>query len=99
EYIMDAETSDPKALQDVMRIVVESCDRVIDMVNTLIEVSRVEQGSADQSLEVQHVDLHDMAASSVAPLRGLAERKGIELALDFPAEPLRLQGDLGLLNH
>jgi PAS domain S-box-containing protein len=98
EYLQDADPQDERALRDVMRIIVESCDRVIDMVDTLIEVSRVEQG-AEQTLQVQQLDLREVATSSVDQLRHVAARKQIALALDFPGEPLRLFGDAGLLHQ
>lgn len=99
EYVMDAGAHDEQALREVMKVIVESCDRVIDMVDTLIEVSRVEQGAAEQILQMQKLDLRDVAASSIDPLRYAAERKGIELSLELPGEPLSLQGDGGLLHQ
>ena len=37
-----------------------NCDRVIDMVDTLIEVSRIEQGSAAATLHVQTLDVREV---------------------------------------
>lgn len=99
EYLMDVGVGDERSLRDVMRILVESCDRVIDMVDTLIEVSRIEQGAAQQSLQVQSLDLQEVATSSVDPLRSSAAKKGVTVSFDFPMEPLGLQGDGGLLHH
>ncbi len=98
EYLQDADAQDPRSLREVMRIIVESCDRVIDMVDTLIEVSRVEQG-AGQPLNVEPVDLREVAASSIDQLRHVAAKKQIAVAVEFPGEPLRLQGDVGLLHQ
>ena len=99
EYLMDAGGTDERTLRDVMRILVESCDRVIDMVETLIEVSRIEQGAAQQTLQVQSLDLEEVATASVDPLKPSAAKKGVILTFDFPTEPLGLQGDGGLLHH
>jgi PAS domain S-box-containing protein len=100
EYLIDAGTPDEHGLKDVMRVVVESCDRVIDMVDTLIEVSRVEEGgAAERTLQVQRLDLREVAAASLDPLRHAAGKKGIELATEFPSEPLSLHGDGGLLHQ
>jgi two-component system phosphate regulon sensor histidine kinase PhoR len=99
EYLMDAGAADERALRDVMRILVESCDRVIDMVDTLIEVSRIEQGTAQQALQVQSLDLMEVATASVDPLKPTAAKKGVSVTFDFPGEPLGLQGDGGLLHH
>jgi signal transduction histidine kinase len=97
EYLIDAGIPDAQGLRDVMRVVVESCDRVIDMVDTLIEVSRVEQGAAEQTLQVQRLDLREVASASLDPLRHAASKKGIDLTTEFPGEPLSLHGDSGLL--
>ncbi|HET9300654.1 MAG TPA: GAF domain-containing protein, partial [Candidatus Polarisedimenticolaceae bacterium] len=99
EYLMDAGAADDRSLRDVMRILVESCDRVIDMVDTLIEVSRIEQGTAQQALQVQALDLREVATTSVDPLKPTAAKKGVNVTFDFPLEPLGLQGDGGLLHH
>jgi PAS domain S-box-containing protein len=99
EYLIDAGAPDEHGLKDVMRVVVESCDRVIDMVDTLIEVSRVEEGAAERTLQVQRLDLREVASASLDPLRHAATKKGIELLTEFPAEPLDLHGDGGLLHQ
>jgi PAS domain S-box-containing protein len=85
------------AERDAIHVMLESCDRLIDLVDTLIEVSRIEQGMAEQTLRVESLDLRELAEHSIEPLRRVAERKQIELQLEFPAPPLRLQGDHGLL--
>jgi signal transduction histidine kinase len=99
EYLRGAGAPDEAALKDVMRIVVESCDRVIDMVDTLIEVSRIEQGTAASTLHVQTLDVREVLQSSLEPLRPQAEKKGLRLALELPDRPLRAQGDGGLLQQ
>jgi signal transduction histidine kinase len=80
-----------------MRILVESCDRVIDLVDTLIEVSRVEQGTPRETLHLQSLDVRDLALTSLEPLRPVAEKKGITVDLDVPEEGLTVTGDGGLL--
>jgi two-component system phosphate regulon sensor histidine kinase PhoR len=82
-----------------MRIITESCDRVIDLVDTLLEVSRVEQGMAEQTLQIQELDLREVAASSVEPLKAAAHKKAISLDLLLPEQPLALWGDSGLLHQ
>lgn len=97
EYLGGAAAPDRAALTDIMRIVTESCDRVIDMVDTLIEVSRIEQGSAAVTLHVQSLDVREIVTSSLEPLRPQAQKKGLRLALELPERPLRAEGDGGLL--
>ncbi len=95
DYLL--ETLEDKGQRDVLRIVLESSDRLMDFVDTLIEVSRIEQGLAEQTLHVENLDLREVAEQSLEPLRRAAEKKGVELRVEFPAAPMRLQGDSGLL--
>jgi len=80
----------------IMNVIVESCDRLIDMVDTLIEVSRVEHGMAGATLRVRPLDLRAVAASALEPLRATAGRKQIELCVEL-SEPLPVEGDADLL--
>jgi PAS domain S-box-containing protein len=98
EYLMDAAIPDEASLRDLMRIIVESSDRVIDMVDTLIEVSRVEQG-ARQVLQVRELDLREVVTSSLGPLKAGVEKKGVSLVCELPGESLCVQADSGLLHH
>ncbi|MCI0548633.1 MAG: HAMP domain-containing histidine kinase, partial [Candidatus Rokubacteria bacterium] len=98
EHLMNEGSPPDGSISDVMRVIVESCDQIIDMVDTLIEVSRIEEEGA-RSLALRSVDLRDVAASSVDPLRLRAAKKGVELDLEFPPEPVRVQGDPALLDH
>jgi PAS domain S-box-containing protein len=98
EYLRDADGA-AVDVRGVMRVVLESCERVIDMVDTLIDLNRVEQGRARDTLQFQVLDLRELAEAAVEPLRAAAERKGLTLELRFPGEPLRLRGDAGLLQQ
>lgn len=99
EYLRGGGLPDEAALKDVMRIVIESCDRVIDMVDTLIEVSRVEQGSAAATLQVQSLDLAELVQSALEPLRAQADKKGLTLSLELGTAPLHAEADGGLLQQ
>ena len=99
EFLGETGSPGPDGLKDVMRILVESCDRVIDLVDTLLEVSRVEQEEAERILELQTLDLRELAAASLEPVRPAAERKGVSLDLEFTGDSLELEGDRGLLRQ
>jgi signal transduction histidine kinase len=98
EHLMNEGPPVDGSLPEVMRVIVESCDQIIDMVDTLIEVSRIEQ-EGESTLEVRLLNLHDLVESSVDPLRLRAAKKGVELTVDFPGEALRVSGDASLLDH
>ncbi len=98
EHLMNEGPPAEGSLSDVMRMMVESCDQIIDMVDTLIEISRIEQ-EGERSLEMRLLDLRELVTSSVDPLRLRAAKKGVELALDLPEGPLSIRGDPSLLDH
>jgi len=99
EFLREADRVAPETLKDILRVMSESCERVIEMVDTLIDVSRLEQEQAARSLQMQTLDLRQISEASVEPLRAVAQRKGIALGFDFPDEDLLLQGDRGLLHQ
>ena len=71
---------------------------MIDMVDTLLEVSRIEHDSAQQSLQIARVEgLREIVQASIEPLRAAAERKQLQVEVDLPDQPLALEGDGGLL--
>ena len=97
EFLLE---SNPQgSLHDMMSVLVESCDRVIDLVDTLIEVSRIEQGEGERILNVRRLDLREVAESSVEALRWFAARKRILVELDFPSGDFGLDADGGLLQQ
>ncbi len=96
DYLLEAAPETDKSQRDVLKIVLESSDRLIDLVDTLIEVSRIEQGITQQTLRVEPLDLRELAEASLETLRRVAEKKGVALLLEFPG-PLRLEGDPSLL--
>jgi signal transduction histidine kinase len=98
-YLMEEGLPAETTLPEVMGVLVESCDQIIDMVNTLIEVSRIEQGGPEVALSIRTLDLRELALSSTEPLRRLADKKAIALDIQFPREPLTIQGDQELLQH
>jgi PAS domain S-box-containing protein len=96
EYLSD-DGPEPGALRDISRVISDSCDRVIDLVDTLLEVSRLEQGG-EPALALTSVDLGEVARVAAEALGRTAERKGVRLVLEL-CEPLRLEADTGLLQH
>jgi PAS domain S-box-containing protein len=87
------------SLHEVMKVLVESSDRVIDLVDTLIDVSRIEQGQDNSILNVRRLDLRELAEGSVETLRFTAARKKVQVELDFPAGDCKLEGDGSLLHQ
>jgi two-component system phosphate regulon sensor histidine kinase PhoR len=99
EFVRDQGVPADSSLGEVMGVMVESSDQMIDMIDTLLEVNRIEQGETLRRLEMRTVSVGDMVDSALLTLRGLAGKKGATLAIDLPEEPLQVTGDPPLLAH
>ncbi len=61
-------------------------DRFEDMLADLLEISRFDAGAA--MLDAERVDVRDVVTTTVDQAGPLAERKGVWLHVEMPAEPL-----------
>jgi signal transduction histidine kinase len=98
EFLRDG-PPEGESLEDVLRVMAESCDRLIEMVDTLIDVSRIEREEARRLLQIRALDLRELTAASVEVLRLAARKKNVALHLDFPSAGLGLEGDGNLLHQ
>jgi two-component system phosphate regulon sensor histidine kinase PhoR len=64
---------------------------IAQMVNELLDLSRIESGGAVVHLD--DVDLGEIAAASAERLRLFAERQGVRLIVEAPAGSPRVRGD------
>jgi signal transduction histidine kinase len=99
EYLMQGAMPDERSFKEILRILVESSDRLIDMVDTLLEVGRIEQGAPAETLRIQPLEMRDLIVGSINDLRAAAERKEITLSLSLPDGPMTVHGDVGLLQQ
>ena len=99
EFVRDQGVPVDSSLPDVMGVMLDSCDQMIDMVDTLLEVSRIEQGETSRRLDVRPVALDEVVDTALASVRGLAEKKEARIDISFPKDPLRVTGDSSLLAH
>jgi signal transduction histidine kinase len=99
EFVRDQGVPAGSSLADVMRVMLDSCDQMIDMVDTLLEVSRIEQGETGRRLDVRPVPMDEVLDSALSSVRGLADKKEARIEVSLPAEPLRVAGDPALLAH
>lgn len=87
------------ALPDYERLAadtIEACDRLLDMINTMLTISKTEAGA--ESLDVSTVDLTRVVADACEIFEPLAEDKGIRLSWDAP-EGVVCTGDVGKLQR
>ena len=75
---------------------VEECDRLLEMIDTMLFISRTEAGVTRS--ELREVDLAAVAADACRLFQALAEEKGVRLSCDAPAV-LPVSGDIRLLQR
>ncbi|WP_239097217.1 MtrAB system histidine kinase MtrB [Asanoa ferruginea] len=66
-------------------------DRFESLLTDLLEISRYDAGFA--MLDAEPTDLVPIVHRAVEPLRGLAERCGVPLEVDVPADPVIVEAD------
>ena len=70
--------------QDLLEISKKSVDRLIRMINEILDLSKIEAGQI--RLELERGDLTEPVERSIRGLRSLADRTGVSLRLVRPAE-------------
>ncbi len=75
---------------------IEECDRLLDMINTMLMISKSDAGAGDETLEP--VNLADVVRGAMALFGPLAEDKGLTLSGDIP-DVLMVSGDLKMLQR
>jgi PAS domain S-box-containing protein len=87
-------TEDQKSF---MRVVLSSIERMNELINTLLDISRIESGT----LRINPTALHyqDVITAIVREQKGAAYEKGILVSLKLPIEPLLVMADLLLLKE
>jgi heavy metal sensor kinase len=75
---------------------VEQCDRLLDMVNTTLMISRTEAGAME--INVQKVDLGKLVQQAGLLFQPVAEDKGVHLSWAV-TDGCKFQGDLHLLQR
>jgi heavy metal sensor kinase len=75
---------------------IEECDRLLDMINTMLMISKTDAGAGDVAMGP--VNMADEIRGAVALFAPLAEDKGLRLTCDTP-DSLMVEGDLRLLQR
>jgi heavy metal sensor kinase len=75
---------------------VEECDRLLEMIDTMLFISRTEAGVTQP--QRQELDLAAVVGDACRLFEALAEEKGIRLRCDAP-EPLPIWGDTRLIQR
>jgi two-component system phosphate regulon sensor histidine kinase PhoR len=86
----EAEQASPRLRDRIAKIEVET-GHLTQMVNELLDLSRIESGSVQLLLD--DVDLARVARATTERLRLFAERQGVALVLDVPESAPPIRGD------
>lgn len=82
---------DARATRHASEIIARQADHMTELVNDLLDVSRVTRGLV--TLEKEELDLNAIVASAVEQVRPLIESKRHALALQLSGEPAHVFGD------
>ena len=87
----------PDTLPGLLQVLRSNIARLDALVHDLAEASRAEAGSLP--LALAPLDARDVVRDSVAAIRPHAERKGLALTVDLPADPAPVLADRALLEQ
>ena len=62
----------------------DNCDRLIRLINDLLDLSQIESGKI--SLQLEPTKLYPILDAAIAGIQPIADRKGIQVNLDCPAD-------------
>ena len=83
--------------QEPVRMCRKEISRLTRLVSDLLDVSRLEAGKL--AMQRERVELTDVLRSVVRFLEGMAKERGLALALELPAPPAEVAGDLDRLQQ
>ena len=75
---------------------IEECDRLLDMINTMLIISRTEAGV--NQLDCQKLDIGKLVTDACSIFQAPAEEKGLTLDCDGPG-PISIDGDVRLIQR
>jgi signal transduction histidine kinase len=77
-------SSDPALLREALADCLEESDRVIEMLNTLMDISEAETGT--MALRREPTDLNDLIRQSVDLYEDVADERGVDIRINVPSE-------------
>jgi len=81
---MALNSSDPVLLRDALADCLDESDRVIEMLNTLMDISEAETGT--MTLHREPIDLSDLIGQSVELYEDLADERGVTIRTSVPSK-------------
>ena len=83
DLVLDGEAGELGETQlEYLGIVKENSDRLVKLINDLLDISRIESGRVH--LKIEPVDLSDVVADVVGTLRAVLDQGHVDLKIDLP---------------
>ncbi|WP_028392204.1 two-component system histidine kinase PnpS [Bacillus cihuensis] len=91
ETLLDGALKDEQALYDFLKIILSESDRLQELIQELLDLSKIEQ--QDFVLQIDSVNVSTILEESMAMLCGKAEEKNITLILESKSPSLWVEGE------
>ncbi len=91
--LMEEVTADENSLRqhEFMEQVSRNCYNLLEMINALLEVSRLEAGRLP--LHLEEVNLEELITNSITQIIMTAQEKQVSINLDLPSQPINIRVD------
>lgn len=80
EMLLGGEYDSTETLREYLNILDSEADRMISLINDLLDLGRLESGKL--TMDMERVQLEEIAAYAVRSMEGLAAQKGVTLAFE-----------------
>jgi signal transduction histidine kinase/CheY-like chemotaxis protein len=87
----------PPELRDYADQIEAGGHRLLDTLTSVLDFAKIEAGQMQPSFTV--VDAAHVARGVESELRGIAARKGLDLIVEAPVEPVHVRGDSGFVHR
>lgn len=92
DLILDGEAGEINEIQqEFLTIVKQNSDRLVALINDLLDISRIESGRIH--LKIQPLDMAELVDGTVETFRAVAETAGIGIAVELPGDLSLAAGD------
>ncbi|WP_409302115.1 two-component system histidine kinase PnpS [Peribacillus sp. SCS-155] len=91
ETLLDGALHDEKTLQHFLTIILKESDRLQQLIQELLELSKLEQ--QDFILNLTSLNVTSLLKESCDILQGRAAEKGIKVIQEIPTAPVTIEGD------
>src|SRR5512135_165720 len=95
--ILDRMSSEDPVVQQTAAMIARQVEDLVRLVDDLLDVSRIAQGKVQ--LQLERVDLKDVVGRALENVRSEIEKRGHELHIELPAEPLPVDADVTRLTQ